>query len=688
MPSTITLESPQFGDEVDWPGLGNTGIWSDIEYVPTPSPDPNPLSIAVRVLQQYDIPYVASDVTGGTLDGYDIYNMDATNAIRLSLLEHLEDEKFVELYANNEGDAEFIDVGALDFTGEPRYNVPNRKIINRTEQVRATGFNPPSMVYVRGPFDILVGEDGGEPEIIDDIANMMQTTCYEEVFNRYATVMYRTPVLKSTWNDTLDSLYNVGEFESILGWIHNIEIDDTNISTAAEVIFSDTTPYPYEVSFTDFDDTYIRYNIDAGTTQEVSCFIPSAINFDEQGLTITIPNSTYHDADLDQELSDVLDVRQIFLMGYEVIYTYVISEGGRGSLTCSCKHRRIPYNLSEGSDYAWGFDNAGNMKIAFGVGQTEADVYLESQGIDITQPYTVIGGPYFDANDGQGPLGNHRMWPHLGGSYTGGAGDGFGTTYLFDSLYVIVGRKKSSLTIYDPDGNADEALRNSIYNMYAIVSCDPPAPVAGAGIFTGGVDFKECEFDSDPMTVQDLTDCDVQELAAAMNGASIDLTLPFVDDIDIIIDQNNTTLVYYADGKLETIASFVLDLTNEIIDETTYVLGPDATPSLGMSYRDGIINNISYAYQDSSSYLITIGTGPRYLKDTVSANDASIWQINVETVTKEGIVTQIAGNGIHYAVHIEGLGDYIAVNTVSNQFPPEVGDRVTVEINNVPVGWK
>ena len=48
----------------------------------------------------------------------------------------------------------------------------------------------------------------------------------------------------------------------------------------------------------------------------------------------------------------------------------------------------------------------------------------------------------------------------------------------------------------------------------------------------------------------------------------------------------------------------------------------------------------------------------------------------------------MAGNGIHYAVHVEGMGDFIAVNTVSNQYPPEVGDRVTIEINNVPVGWQ
>ena len=30
----------------------------------------------------------------------------------------------------------------------------------------------------------------------------------------------------------------------------------------------------------------------------------------------------------------------------------------------------------------------------------------------------------------------------------------------------------------------------------------------------------------------------------------------------------------------------------------------------------------------------------------------------------------------------------LAVNTIFNQMPPEVGDKVTIEINNVPKGWR
>ena len=109
---------------------------------------------------------------------------------------------------------------------------------------------------------------------------------------------------------------------------------------------------------------------------------------------------------------------------------------------------------------------------------------------------------------------------------------------------------------------------------------------------------------------------------------------------------------------------------------------------LEQQFGDGVINSISYSYQDSSNYLITITTGSKFIDAGTNFSDSSIWTMDVESITREGVVTQVAGNGIHYVVHVNGLGDYIAVNTIFNQMPPEVGDRVTIEINNVPKGWR
>jgi hypothetical protein len=716
--TTINLPPYDFTD-TDWQNLGDVYTW-DMVYVPEPSTPTDPTPLAVLVLNAYSIPIDTASLAvmpngAGTLAGYDIHNMDALNVIKFSVFERIRDQLFIELYTNAAGEAEFVEIGANTFGGTPRYNIPNRKVVNRAKQIQTTGFNPPAMVYVRGPFDILRDENNNT-EMVNDIANVgLKDTCYEELFERYATIMYRTPILRSDWGDILDSLYEVDAFEQIIGWIHKILIDDALIAASAEVVFSDITPYPYQMPQFEEDEDYIRYGITPGTEQDVRCFIPPDIDFNEVGHVVQINNSTYIDETTGQELTDIFEVNRVFLMGWEVVYTYTQTgvPGTAGTtFTASCKHRKLPIVLSEGSDYAWGFDNQNNLKIVFGIGETPADVYLEEErNVDITTPDYIIGGPYWGEDTafagtgvihrapGGFNLDGYRMFPHIGGSHTGGAGDGFGTTYVFEALWVVVNRRKSSITIYDPHGQADAALRNSSYELYAMIQCDPPAPVSGRSDdpegFDGPVDQTDCIFDHDPMTVQDLTTCDSELLQNAMDGSSLSMTMPFIQDVTIDITNEVSTVTYPqspGESELYQIADFIYDLTNEEITEVTYIFGPDDEPKLGDNFShngiDGIINSVTYSYQDSSSYLITVVVGPKYLKDTVSANDASIWQQQVETVTKEGVVTQVAGNGIHYAVHVEGMGDFIAVNTVVGGFPPEVGDRVTVEINNVPVGWR
>ncbi|GAH21590.1 unnamed protein product, partial [marine sediment metagenome] len=95
--------------------------------------------------------------------------------------------------------AEFVEVGANTLASVPRYGVPTRKIINSVDQIACTGFNPPPMIYIRGPYDLL--RTGDDIEYIYPMENFADETCYEEIFERYATVVYRTPVLKSEWKD-------------------------------------------------------------------------------------------------------------------------------------------------------------------------------------------------------------------------------------------------------------------------------------------------------------------------------------------------------------------------------------------------------------------------------------------------------------------------------------------------------
>lgn len=731
---TLTLNTFDM-TETDWEALGDPNAWQDyINYVPCPAQDTDLTPLSVRVLTDNNIPINTASqglLTLGTLPGYDIYNQAATNVIKLSLFEELAGSppRFVEVYANADGEAEFVEIGANTYTGAPRYSVPTRKIINSVDQVACTGFNPPPMIYIRGPYDLLAA-DGINQETIEYVYPMERLaneTCYEERFDRYATIVYRTPILRSDWGDTLDSLYEVQAFEQIIAWIHKILIDDTLIGEDAEVIFSDITPYPLYLAgagsfesiggdiaplilFEDLEPPRVNivgdidyetnslimyYNIEGVLTdEEVDCWVPDFFDFNQTGIRINIDNSTYVDEQTGQEISDILSVRQIIIKGWATTDNVIIEGGPTAGFKVYCTGRESFFDLADSKDYAWGFDDAGNLKVVLGIGLTEWDKHLISEhNVNIIEPDTIWNGPYIDEADTGGPGEGYLYWQHTGG-------DANGPAYIISAIWVILERKISSITVVDRKGNAWPALESLTYELYPMIKFDPPAAIAGRSEepdgFDGIVDHTTCMFDHDPTTVQNLTTCDNTLLNEALSGPSIALTLPFILDMQIDIDTNTdgiTDLTYTTsdDSTLYSIADFIYELLNETRDgltEVSYILGPDETPQLGDNYRDATINSISYSYQDSSSYLITVVAGPRYLKDTVSARDASIWQMELETITREGVITQAAGNGIHYAVNVEGLGDLIAVNTMAGKLPPETGDRVTIQVNNVPKGWK
>ena len=94
-----------------------------------------------------------------------------------------------------------------------------------------------------------------------------------------------------------------------------------------------------------------------------------------------------------------------------------------------------------------------------------------------------------------------------------------------------------------------------------------------------------------------------------------------------------------------------------------------------------VINEISYSYSDSSSYLITISTGPKY--QTVGSFNDSKYQLRTEDVTRDGVVLQDAGNGAEYVVRVDGFGEITALNMILDDI--SVGDRVNIRIFNNPV---
>jgi hypothetical protein len=220
-----------------------------------------------------------------------------------------------------------------------------------------------------------------------------------------------------------------------------------------------------------------------------------------------------------------------------------------------------------------------------------------------------------------------------------------------------------------------------------IVLVDLPAPVAYAATGplqsidestgTGGktlpaegiIDQTDGIRDNDPSTVQDFDESELSILQDNTNGSTIDLTFPFLNE----------------DECLETARNFLSEQTETVVS-TSIVLGPDSEPHLGEIFTDSsgntsIINDINYSYTDSSQYLITITTGPKYL--TVGGFNNSQYQLQVEDVTKEGIIVQDRGDGATYIVRLRGGEETVALSFVLDDI--STGDKCQVKLFNSPV---
>ena len=298
-------------------------------------------------------------------------------------------------------------------------------------------------------------------------------------------------------------------------------------------------------------------------------------------------------------------------------------------------------------------------------------------------------------------------------------GDSLG--YLTNGdMCVVVERKRPSIDIFDPVGGAfgtasqfvtyvpgdpGEDVSNGVVDKtqgaisnvkrkYGIrytpvIIVDEPQPIAYAS--TGPIssidgtttlpaskiiDQSDGIVDSDPTTVQDLDDSELAILQDNTNGSTIDITLPFCYGVD------NTVTPPLRGTECLEIAQNFLELQQLITETTSVVLGPDSTPRLGDRMQDGsTINEISYSYSDSSQYLITLTTGPLYMTSG-SFNDPR-YQLQVEDVTREGVVVQDAGDGTTYVVRIEGFGEITALLMVLDDI--SVGDKVQIRLYNYPV---
>ena len=199
-----------------------------------------------------------------------------------------------------------------------------------------------------------------------------------------------------------------------------------------------------------------------------------------------------------------------------------------------------------------------------------------------------------------------------------------------------------------------------------IINVNPPQPIiynSGNGAIT--VDQEKCILDNDPTSVQDMENTPCEIMTKDLNGKSIvDLTLPFLTE----------------DEGVSACNFLYTEASHEYTEGSAVVDGMSVSASdLGKLYNGGVINRITWSYQDSSSFRANISYGSSLTG--ISSGSMSMYvQATDNALSREAIVIADKGNGYEFIVNVKTLGTFKAVSMILADI--SVGDTVNVTIYN------
>ena len=683
--------------------------------------DPDqPLSIFI--LNKVGIPFDAGfPFKGSSLPGYDIKNQNTATMLKLALITELIAGRFIEIEIDEFGIARFYTVGtspALNL--DIRYCVPTSTINQPIDLVIVRGYDPPPVRELRTSFD---GLKNKELMAYEDCA---KDSCEESFVARYATISYDDPLLDQQYLDDVKNSYELESFESLLGYLIDLDlpVNPDNIP-GFRITFGDTTKEYIRVDAKIMNNTVsavgaaasIGNSIGDAGRRDFGAFsnqslvsqpgglgnrsggnVPIVINIINEsninnlptcgavldsiaGGLITFPKERFiRENKFGRLESDFIGITDVVFAGNK-IKSFTASPGGFGidaSIFWVIDPNKDLVELSHGRNWTWTVNTA----------TEDIEVYLFSILEDARAKATcqVYSNPELFASE-SAPVQDLvyafsndlvTRFPAANEEFICNIGDDLGYWNESGKMCVVVERRRPSVDIFDPLGNASTIAEEISIRYTPVIMIDPPLPVTYASsktlssidgtrtiASTGIIDQADGIVDADPTTTQDIEESETSILQDNTDGFTLDMTLPFCEEDDCLL-----------------IAQQLLALQESDVRTNSIILGPDSEPLLGQLMPDGsVINEISYSYSDSSQYLITIATGPKY--QTAGSFNDSKYQLRTEEVTKDGIVLQDAGNGAEYVVRVDGFGEITALSMILDDI--SVGDRVGVKIYNNPV---
>jgi len=639
--------------------------------------------LATDVLKYYGIPYKYS--ANGNLASLDIKRMDAMTILRLSLLEQsAQDGQIYEPMADTDGDIVFKAVGTYSGNITDRYyTLQTMQYREECKGVMVVGAKPR---VVRKPVEFKpIWGEGNDPDVYD--TSFINSACTKESFSQFATIVFNDPHLdRSSYLDGIDNLYEINEDnpnDSIIGYIYYKDLPRALITKDTVINLVNSCRIPIEIG----NGTGCAEGIPCmGELQNPPTY--RADSFDHadcwsglgtvanstKGVKVNIPDRIRFEALRETVVDKFQKVSAVYLVGYVIDH---LTSGPKTDANALFR----PPGPNETNIYVT-VNNVSKQIIRLKEGRDYAVAYEEED--QLKTPYIVFANnarPNDTATYGTGV--KYKINPanedffNLKGSIES---EGtifpidFTTGVLVDQIFAVCDIDTPALEIYDPDGSNNRAksiAENMTFYVGALMIEDKPAPVG----FNGAtIDMNEGKQDNDPTTAQNFSDTAYERAMDEMQGGGMTLHFSFLDG-----DGDYATSQQQVNRLSSALQNF---MEGRGTKETVYVCGPNCEPQLGGETPDGIVNEITYSYSDSSAYTISVNVGPRLVGDLAQIDGGPYTKMS-DSVSAQGTVIQDLGSHVHFKVQLDGIGERLAVNMTPHIL--RVGDKVSCTVHNNPI---
>ena len=619
-------------------------------------------SLAAQVVEAYGLECSTDDI-GGSLSGLDIKHMDALQLIKISLLQdsisnsHGPYEAYVD---DDAGRIEFREVGATSAGVDDIYfETQTSRFVERCSGVVIYGSKPLIKRTEKGWVSVFT-----EGKQIYDVTNMT-SNCQKVGYSKTSVVVYKDPNLNTSYNDGIDNLYEITDpYESVVGY--GIMINTPGIQNNTTITHSRQSSVPILVPEAIIE-LVRRPVISSGDAALGSDCWSEYSEGVKGGVEIPLDDNFRFDTAYGTIQDNLIGISKVYVVGIELD-------------ECASK----PKNYESMKKAKDGEDSENDHEVWVTINDTQEKTIVLREGEDYVINYLDGSNPRIQFANNAMPYDKAKYGKETkynvrrNCEYSKGKGELLNQTgtilpmknmgILVSEVWVMADLSTPSITITDPNGNANQIAENLEYEVMPIVIYEEPQSIGFNGSL---IDQRDSITDKDPTTRQgSFAETQLEQVMKQLDGGGgLTLSLSFLD----------------ASGAASLSGMLYKYMNSGTGIGTVYTCGPDCNPKLGGYHTSGgVINKVTYSYTDSGSYTVSVEESNRLISDTDLAGiSGGPYFKKTESPSMRGTVIADLGNHIHYRVRIDGFGEQVAINCQSEVL--RVGDKITCTVHNNPV---